>query len=90
MNDKTGVLVSFSLFLDNPPPPLDPRYPLDNDMLSQTYTTYIKDVLGVGEQGVAQAKEDINHLTKIDHFAIVHQLYKYIYSIVVRSLLILV
>ena len=43
-------LVSFSLFLDAffPPPPLDPRCPLDNDMPLYTYTTYVKGVLGLG------------------------------------------
>ena len=57
-------LVSFSLFLDAFP--LDPRCPLDNDMSLQTYTTYVKGVLGLGGKGVVEAKEDIKHLTKID------------------------
>ena len=39
-------LVSFSLFLDAFP--LDPRCPLDNDMSLQTFTTYVKGILGLG------------------------------------------
>ena len=60
-------LVSFSLFLDAFPP-LDPRRPLDNDML--LYTTYVKGFLGLGGgKVVVEAKEDIKLLTKIDCFA---------------------
>ena len=63
-------LVSFSLFLDASPL-LDPRCPLDNWTSLYKYTTYVKGVLGLGGggEGVLQAKEDINRLTKIDHFA---------------------
>ena len=34
-----------------------------------TYTTYVKGVLGLGGKGVVLAKEDIKHLTKMDHVA---------------------
>ena len=39
-------LVFFSLFLDAPPP--KPRCPLDNGMPLNTYTAYVKGVLGLG------------------------------------------
>ena len=68
--------------------PLDPRCHLDSGILSHTYTTYIKGVLGLG--GGVKAKEDITHLTKKTTlqdgcFFIVHQLYKYIYSVAYLS-----
>ena len=58
--------------------PLDPRCPVDNEMLLYTDTRYVKVVLGLGVKGL-----HIKHLTKIDYFAgwsfsIVHQLCKYI------------
>ena len=37
---------------------------------------------GGGGEWAIEAKEDIKHLTKIDHVYIVHQLFKYIYSMV--------
>ena len=40
-------LVSFSMFLDAPPPP-KPRCPLDIDMPLNTHTAYVKGVLGLG------------------------------------------
>ena len=62
--------MSFSLFLDAPPP-LDPRCPLDNDMSLSTYsTTYVKGGLGLrgggGKQIVEAKKKEIKHLTEID------------------------
>ena len=79
--------------LSLPPPTLDPRCPLDNDMSLNIYNI-CKGRLGSsggGGEGVVEAKEDIKHLTKIDCFAkwslfIVHQLYKNIYSIVIDHL----
>ena len=49
--------------------PLDPRCPLDNDMLLLTYTKYVKGVLGLEGKEIEQAKELIKHLTRIDRFA---------------------
>ena len=76
--------LSFSLFLDASP--LDPRCPLDNEMSLFTYTSYVK-----GEQGCTSERR---HKTSDKHkpickmvIFIMHQLDKYIKSIVIGQFL---
>ena len=46
--DETGVFqFIFRCFA-----PLDPRCPLDNDISLQTFTTYVKGILGLGGQSI--------------------------------------
>ena len=60
-------LVSFSLFLDAPPP--RPKMPFGQCHVAINIYNICKGRLGSRGVGVVEAKEDINHLTKIDCFA---------------------